>query len=133
MIASFKLAALFAVSQCVFASADAPSPSIASISFSGTGCPNNGASVSGDFSHPTFTFKHFAAVSPGVNSTVNCEAHITTSGSTDGWQVALDKVNVKGHLVLDPNTDLTYFITSYFSQDAGNSVRFLGVLPQHTC
>jgi hypothetical protein len=121
MIASFKLAALFAISQSIFASADAPTPSIATISFSGNGCMNNGATASGDFSHPTFTFKHFAAVSPGINSTANCEAHIVTSGNTDGWQVALDKVNVKGHLVLDPNTDLTYYITSYFSQDAGNT------------
>ncbi|KAK3393409.1 hypothetical protein B0H63DRAFT_491393 [Podospora didyma] len=102
--------------------ADGPpsSPRISSISYSGNGCIRD-PKYSGDFSDPTFTYSNFAASLPGENKTLNCEVHIQTTGTSAGWQVALNNNWIKGHLVLGPGTALDYFTTVYFSQSASNT------------
>ncbi|KAH8887302.1 hypothetical protein GQ53DRAFT_827466 [Thozetella sp. PMI_491] len=102
---------------------DAPQsmPRITSVSYSGNGCPDN-LDNSGDFNNPTFTFRHFVASSPGVNQTVNCEIHLQSAGGSAGWQVSLSEVDVRGHVVLDPGMRLNYYVQTYFSENAGNTV-----------
>ncbi|OTB15759.1 hypothetical protein K445DRAFT_317403 [Daldinia sp. EC12] len=100
-------------------------PTIRSISFSGNGCPQSGGKkqVSGGWQHFTFTLPDFAASYGGSKPTsVNCQAHMSLEGGEPGWQVALKDVWTRGHVELEPDVSLTQFITTYYSQDAANTV-----------
>lgn len=99
-------------------------PRITSVQYSGSGCPNN-AARSGDFNNPTFKYSNFAAISPGTSKTANCEVHVQADGASAGWQVALSQVNVQGHLKLDAGMNLDYYTQTFFSENAGNTVRLL--------
>ncbi|KAK3938734.1 hypothetical protein QBC46DRAFT_264707 [Diplogelasinospora grovesii] len=111
---------LAAAAYSSLVTADPATPRITSITYSGNGCPNN-PDRSGDFNGPTFAYRRFVAAYPGTNQTVNCEVHIQATGASAGWQVALSDNWIKGHVVLDPGTQLDYWTTSYFSQDAANT------------
>lgn len=102
------------------AAAPAVAPKITSITYSGSGCVKD-PKFSGSFTDPTLTFSNFAAALPG-NQTVNCQVHIQASGASAGWQVAVNRNVVKGHVVLTPGTSLTHYTTVYFSQDAARTV-----------
>ena len=115
---AFFLAATSVVTADVAAPANAPK--VTSVTYSGSGCANN-AKFSGTFNDPTLTFSTFAASLPG-NQTVNCQVHIQASGTSPGWQVAVNRNVVKGHLVLAPGTSLTHYTTIYYSQDAARTV-----------
>lgn len=116
---TLAMAALYAP----FAAADSPAsqPKITSVQFSGNGCPN-AASMSGSFGDPTITYNRFAAALPGANETVNCEVHVEAAGASSGWQVAVSDVTVCGRLSLDPGTQLDYYTTVYYSEDASATV-----------
>lgn len=119
------LAILLAAASAVAAeSAEAvpavATPHITSIKYSGNGCPND-AQFSGNFNNPTVTFKDFTVSSPG-EKTVNCQVHLQATGASPGWQVAIKKNVVKGHLYLSPGSSLTHYTTIFFSQDAANTV-----------
>lgn len=102
------------------AAAPAVAPKITSITYSGSGCVKD-PKFSGSFTDPTLTFSNFAAALPG-NQTVNCQVHLQASGASPGWQVAVNRNVVKGHVVLTPGTSLTHYTTVYFSQDAARTV-----------
>jgi hypothetical protein len=104
------------------ASVVAADPRITSIQFSGNGCPN-AATFSGSYNSPCVTFNDFTVSLPGINKTLNCQAHIQATGADAGWQVALSSSTVKGRVALSPGTSLNYYTTVYFSQNAGDSVR----------
>lgn len=99
-----------------------PNPRITSISFSGSGCAKD-PKFSGSLNDATITYNDFAIslVSPR-NRTANCQVHLQAAGAGAGWQVALSKNVVKGHAVLPPGTQLSHYTTTFFSQDAGNTV-----------
>ncbi len=100
-------------------------PTVSSVSFSGNGCPQNGGkkTVSGGWRHFSFTLPDFAASYGGIKPTsVNCEAHMRLVEGEPGWRVALKDVWIKGHLALDPATKLSQTITTYYSDNAANTV-----------
>ncbi|OTA55568.1 hypothetical protein K449DRAFT_438488 [Hypoxylon sp. EC38] len=100
-------------------------PTIKTISFSGNGCPQDGGrkQISGGWEHFAFTLPDFAASYGGSKpKTVNCQAHMNLVEGESGWQVAVKDIWTKGYLELEPDVKLTQFITTYYSQDAANTV-----------
>ncbi|KAK4167109.1 hypothetical protein QBC43DRAFT_204568 [Cladorrhinum sp. PSN259] len=93
---------------------------ISSIQYSGNGCLRD-PKVSGGLADPTFTYQNFAASLPGTNQTLNCEVHLSFTGTGAGWQVALNQNNVRGHVVLGAGTRLDYFTTVFFSESAAKT------------
>jgi hypothetical protein len=98
-------------------------PQITSIKFSGNGCTKD-PKFSGNFNNPTITFQDFGVSSSG-DKTANCQVHLQATGASPGWQVAIKKNAVKGHLVLSPGSSLTHYTTIFFSHDAANTVSSL--------
>ncbi|KAI0176074.1 hypothetical protein GGR52DRAFT_589853 [Hypoxylon sp. FL1284] len=113
------LAAAAPTPEAAVSARDAPSPSprVASVSYSGSGCPSSAPAVerSGGFDDMSLRMKAFEAT-PAAS--VNCQAHLLIAGSAQGWQVAVRDVSFRGHLVLDPGASLDYYVTSFWSQDA---------------
>lgn len=105
-------------------SAPASLPSISSVSYSGSGCPSASPAVvrSGAFAEPAFRLNGFEAQVPGGTSTVNCQVHVQAEGASSGWQLGLESVTVRGHLVLDPGAALDWYVTSFFSEEAEKTV-----------
>ncbi|KAI2617658.1 hypothetical protein GGS26DRAFT_575893 [Hypomontagnella submonticulosa] len=100
-------------------------PTIQSVSFSGNGCPQDGGKrrVWGGFEHFSFTLPDFVATYGGSKpKSVNCQAHMNLAGGEPGWQVALKDVWTKGHVELEPNVKLSQYVTTYYSQDAANTI-----------
>ena len=99
-------------------------PKFTSVQYSGSGCPSSAPGVvrTGAFAEPAFRLNGFEAKVPDGTSSVNCQVHIEASGASAGWQVGLESVSVRGHLVLDPGATLDWFVTSFFSQDADRTV-----------
>jgi hypothetical protein len=97
------------------------SPSITRIVFSGTGCPNDSASVKSD----TATLGDTAGVSftelKGTD-TDNCAVHIQSSGGTAGWQVAVSQITYEGNVNLRGNSELDTFTQIFWSDNAANTV-----------
>lgn len=108
--------------------------SIASISFSGNGCPQNGGGV-GRFANYTgnlvdgqeIVYHNFTAVQQGAafpptGRTLNCQMHLSVTGGDMGWQVSPDVVSYGGFAVLDPESAVSFFVTTFWSQDASYTV-----------
>ncbi|GAB1310724.1 hypothetical protein MFIFM68171_00934 [Madurella fahalii] len=122
------LTVLLAVASPSLVSAEAPaapaapavSPRITSISYSGNGCLQD-PKQTGSLNDATFTYHNFALSMPGGNQTLNCQVHVQANGVGSGWQMALSRNRVNGHVVLSPGTALTHYTTVYFSQDASNT------------
>ncbi|KAI6354345.1 hypothetical protein MCOR25_008668 [Pyricularia grisea] len=104
--------------------------SIASISFSGNGCPQNGGGV-GRFANYTgnlvdgqeIVYHNYTAVQQGAEfppagRTLNCQMHLSITGGDMGWQVSPDLVSYGGFAVLDPESAVSFFVTTFWSQDA---------------
>ncbi|KAI2623508.1 hypothetical protein GGS26DRAFT_222327 [Hypomontagnella submonticulosa] len=111
--------------------APTPPPKIASVSYSGSGCPSSSPAVdrSGGFDDISLRLNSFEArTTTAADSTVNCQAHLQISGSAAGWQVGVKDVYVKGHLVLDPGASLDYYVTSFWSEDADRTSTIRGTL-----
>ncbi|KAI0593861.1 hypothetical protein F4775DRAFT_607060 [Biscogniauxia sp. FL1348] len=103
---------------------DAPAPAalprIASISYSGTGCPSSSPGVDrtgASWADLAFRMNGFEAAP--TTTTANCQVHVQAAGAAPGWQVGLCDVQVRGHAVLDPGATLEYYVTSFWSEDAG--------------
>ncbi|KAK6198208.1 hypothetical protein LQW54_010485 [Pestalotiopsis sp. IQ-011] len=112
---------------------DVPSsePHVASIQYSGSGCPSSGPGVDklGAWDDLAFRLNNFEITLPGVAaSTENCEVHLQIAGCSAGWQLGIKDVYVRGHLVLDPGAELDFFVTSYWSQDAATTSTVRGVI-----
>ncbi|CAJ2512350.1 Uu.00g053650.m01.CDS01 [Anthostomella pinea] len=123
-----------AVSLTTLSPRDTPAalPRVASISYSGNGCPSSAPEVDklGSWSDLAFQMNAFDAQIPGgTTSSTNCEVHVQAIGCSAGWQVGVKDVYVKGHLVLDPGAELDYYVTSFWSEDAGADVTVSGSVP----
>ena len=101
-------------------------PKFSSVQYSGSGCPSAAPAVvrTGAFAEPAFRLNSFEAKVPDGTSSVNCQVHIQATGASAGWQVGIDSVTVRGHLVLDPGATLDWYVSSFFSQDADRTVSF---------
>ncbi|KAI0852589.1 hypothetical protein F5Y00DRAFT_176138 [Daldinia vernicosa] len=116
--------------------APSPPPRIVSVSYSGSGCPSASPAVdrTGGFDDISLRLNSFEArtstTSGGApaDASVNCQAHLSIAGSAAGWQVGVKDVYVKGHLVLDPGAALDYYVTSFWSEDAGKTATIRGSL-----
>ncbi|KAK1757888.1 hypothetical protein QBC47DRAFT_166718 [Echria macrotheca] len=113
-------AALLAAPAVVLAASPPSLPTITSISFSGNGCSSN-PKYSGNFNDLQITYNSFSVQYPGSQQTQNCQVHIQASGGTPGWQFSIRDVQVTGHAYLTSGTNLDWFSTVYFSQDAANT------------
>ncbi|RYP12718.1 hypothetical protein DL767_011141 [Monosporascus sp. MG133] len=106
-------------------------PHISSVSYSGTGCPSSAPGVvrSGGFAEPAFRLGEFEARVPDGAQTEHCQVHVQAAGASPGWQLGLESVTVRGHVVLDPGAAVDYYVTSFFSQDADRTVTIKGTIP----
>ncbi|KAI1461552.1 hypothetical protein F4805DRAFT_237403 [Annulohypoxylon moriforme] len=118
--------------QAPITARDAPSsPRIVSVSYSGSGCPSASPAVdrTGGFEDISLRLNSFEArTTTAADSSVNCQAHLSIAGGAAGWQVGVKDVYVKGHLVLDPGASLDYYVTSFWSEDAGRTTTIKGSL-----
>ncbi|KAI1779605.1 hypothetical protein F4818DRAFT_146249 [Hypoxylon cercidicola] len=128
ILSSFAAAA--PTTQPIARDAPSPSPRVASVSYSGSGCPSSAPGVdrSGGFDDMALRMNAFEATTAGgvADASVNCQAHLAISGSAQGWQVGVRDVDVRGHLVLDPGAALDYYVTSFWSEDAEKTVTIRG-------
>lgn len=115
------------VSEAPEAAAPSALPHIASLSYSGNGCPSASPGVErtgAGFNDIGFRLNAFDASLPGIEtSTTACQIHLQATGCAAGWQVGIQSATVKGHLVLDPGASLAWYLTSYWSENAGATVR----------
>lgn len=105
--------------------APAALPRVASVQYSGSGCPSGAPGVerSGGFGDARFRMTAFAVASGAARDrTANCAVHLQATGASPGWQVGIAAVDVRGRLVLDPGAALNYFVTTFWSQRAGDTV-----------
>ncbi|KAI1203957.1 hypothetical protein F5X97DRAFT_337821 [Nemania serpens] len=107
-------------------------PHIASISYSGTGCPSSSPGVErtgAGFNDIGFRLNGFAATLPGIEtSTTACQIHLQATGCAAGWQVGIQSATVKGHLVLDPGASITWYLTSFWSENAAATSTISGTI-----
>ncbi|KAI2469878.1 hypothetical protein F4781DRAFT_392674 [Annulohypoxylon bovei var. microspora] len=127
------VASLAAAAPAALAPRDTPSPAprIASVSYSGSGCPSASPAVdrTGGFEDIALRLNSFEArTTTAADSSVNCQAHLSIAGAAPGWQVGVKDVYVRGHLVLDPGASLDYYVTSFWSEDAGRKATLRGTL-----
>ncbi|KAI1207950.1 uncharacterized protein F4807DRAFT_432539 [Annulohypoxylon truncatum] len=114
--------------------APSPPPRIVSVSYSGSGCPSASPAVdrTGGFDDIALRLNSFEArtstTSAVEESAVNCQAHLSIAGAAEGWQVGVKDVFVRGHLVLDPGAGLDYYVTSFWSEDAGRTTTIKGTV-----
>jgi hypothetical protein len=100
-------------------------PKVASFSASGNGCPQDTSTYLGahgdilSFAFPSFNVED---ISPSEKNK-NCQMHLSFKGDVSGWQFAIQTIRIRGHATLSPNSTLTTYLTTYYSQDASNTVR----------
>ncbi|EPE08082.1 putative effector 16 [Ophiostoma piceae UAMH 11346] len=106
--------------------ADEPSPDqiqIASINFSGNGCPQGSVStsISPDRTVVTFGFDQFQTyIGPGYDlgdKSKNCQLHLSLT-YPGGFQYAVLDSTYHGFAQLDAGVNSTFYTSYYFSQDA---------------
>ncbi|KAI0404329.1 hypothetical protein F4802DRAFT_251361 [Xylaria palmicola] len=116
------------------AAREAPSalPKITSLSYSGSGCPSSSPGVDrtgGGFSDIGFRLNSFEASLPGIeNANTNCQVHLQATGCSAGWQVGIKSATVRGHLTLDPGASITWYLTSYWSENAATTNTISGTI-----
>ncbi|KAI8954061.1 hypothetical protein F4801DRAFT_44474 [Xylaria longipes] len=107
-------------------------PRVTSLTYSGSGCPSSSPGVErtgGGFGDIGFRLNGFEASLPGIeNSNTNCQVHLQASGCSAGWQVGIQSATVKGHLTLDPSASVTWYLTSYWSENAGATNTISGTI-----
>ncbi|KAI0817339.1 hypothetical protein GGR55DRAFT_13632 [Xylaria sp. FL0064] len=110
----------------------AAQPHITSVTYSGTGCPSSSPGVDrtgAGFSDIGFRLNGFSATLPGIEtSNENCQIHVQATGCTAGWQVGIQSATIKGHLVLDPSASVTWYLTSYWSENAAATSTISGTI-----
>lgn len=104
----------------------AAQPHITSVSYSGSGCPSSSPAVErtgAGFDDIGFKLNGFSASLPGIeNANTNCQVHLQATGCSAGWQVGIQSATIKGHLILDPSASITWYLQSYWSENAGTTV-----------
>jgi hypothetical protein len=128
------LALLLLLLPAVALAAPPSSPSITRLVFSGTGCPNDSGSVKSDSS----TLGDYAGVSFSQlrgTDTDNCAVHITSTGGTPGWQVAVSQITYEGNVNLRGRSELDTYTQVFWSESAGSTVRqqHSSLQPMSTC
>jgi len=127
IIAKLLIAAAFAIrlAQCAVAAPAAP-VRVASLTWSGNGCPSGQATFETGRGTIVAKITNFdAEIGPSISpleKTKNCAAHLNLSGGIPGWRLALTEVTSEGMWVIGPNTTLTTFVTVFWSADAANTV-----------
>ncbi|KAK5624781.1 hypothetical protein RRF57_000497 [Xylaria bambusicola] len=110
----------------------AAQPHITSLSYSGSGCPSSSPAVErtgAGFSDIGFKLNGFAASLPGIeNANTNCQVHLQATGCSSGWQVGIQSATIQGHLVLDPSASITWYLTSYWSENAAATNTISGTI-----
>ncbi|KAL5119324.1 hypothetical protein ACEQ8H_002811 [Pleosporales sp. CAS-2024a] len=102
-------------------------PTITKLVFSGTGCPNDSASVKAD----TGTLGDSAGLSFTAlqgNDTDNCAVHLQAAGATPGWQAAVSQITYAGDVNLRGNSELDTYTQVFWSENAGNTGTLTGSL-----
>ncbi|KAI1426842.1 hypothetical protein F5Y12DRAFT_236591 [Xylaria sp. FL1777] len=121
-----------AASIPIFAREPAAQPHITSVSYSGSGCPSSSPAVDvtgAGFDDIGFRLNGFQASLPGIDtSNTNCQVHMQTTGCSAGWQVGIQSATIKGHLVLDPSASITWYLTSYWSENAAATNTISGTI-----
>jgi len=113
---------------------DAPSalPRITSVSYSGDGCPSSSPGVErtgAGFGDVGFRLNGFEASLPNIDtSNTQCQIHLQTAGCSAGWQVGIQSATIRGHLVLDPGASADWYLTSYWSENAGTTNTISGTI-----
>ncbi|KAI1185736.1 hypothetical protein F5B17DRAFT_18350 [Nemania serpens] len=107
-------------------------PHITSLSYSGDGCPSSSPGVErtgAGFSDIGFRLNGFAASLPSIEtSTTACQVHLQATGCAPGWQVGIQSATIKGHLVLDPSASVTWYLTSFWSENAAVTSTISGTI-----
>ncbi|TRX93117.1 hypothetical protein FHL15_005985 [Xylaria flabelliformis] len=107
-------------------------PKVTSLTYSGNGCPSSSPGVErtgAGFGDIGFRLNGFQASLPGIEtSNTNCQVHLQASGCSAGWQVGIQSATVKGHLTLDPGASVTWYLTSYWSENAGATNTISGTI-----
>ncbi|KAI1756959.1 hypothetical protein F4782DRAFT_209150 [Xylaria castorea] len=107
-------------------------PRVTSLTYSGSGCPSSSPGVDrtgAGFGDIGFRMNGFQASLPGIEtSNTNCQVHLQASGCSAGWQVGIQSATVMGHLTLDPGASVTWYLTSYWSENAGATSTISGTI-----
>ncbi|KAH6660732.1 hypothetical protein BKA67DRAFT_530818 [Truncatella angustata] len=106
-------------------------PHVASIQYSGSGCPSSAPGVDqlGSWNDLAFRLNNYEISLPNAaDSTANCEVHLQVTGCSAGWQLGIKEVYVKGHLVLDPGAEVDFYVTTFWSQNAGTTSTVRGTI-----
>ncbi|KAH8163586.1 hypothetical protein CIB48_g4673 [Xylaria polymorpha] len=107
-------------------------PKVTSLTYSGSGCPSSSPGVErtgAGFGDIGFQLNSFQASLPSIETAnTNCQVHMQASSAPAGWQVGIQSATVKGHLVLDPSASVTWYLTSYWSENAGTTSTISGTI-----
>ncbi|KAI1130549.1 hypothetical protein F5Y10DRAFT_115335 [Nemania abortiva] len=107
-------------------------PHITSVTYSGNGCPSSSPGVErtgAGFSDIGFRLNSFSASLPNIEtSNTACQVHMQATGCAAGWQVGIQSATVKGHLTLDPGASITWYLTSYWSENAAATNTISGTI-----
>lgn len=99
-------------------------PSISSVTHSGNGCPQDSQVDVADNGRQ-FKLHGFSSRGPGPETTQNCALHFTVGGAPAGWQISLQHVSVRGWGYFPNGSGLKYYLTGFWSADAGDTVRLV--------
>ncbi|KAI0447804.1 hypothetical protein F4803DRAFT_545858 [Xylaria telfairii] len=107
-------------------------PKITSLTYSGSGCPSSSPGVErtgAGFGDIGFQLNSFQASLPSIETAnTNCQVHLQAASAPAGWQVGIQSATVKGHLILDPSASITWYLTSYWSENAGTTSTISGTI-----
>ena len=118
--------ALLALPALALAAPPTP-PTITRFVFAGTGCNNDSGSVKAD----TTTLGDTTGVSFSQlqgDDTDNCGIHVSSSGGSAGWQVAVREITYEGNVDLRGNSQLNTYTTVFWSDNAANTGVLTGSL-----
>ena len=113
-IVSVALAAA-SVANCATAS-----PRMVSYSFSGSGCPGNGANLTIDANKLIVEMPNFTTE---IGPSTNCQGHFNMADGLAGYRLAVKTITNEGYLYSSGGVDLVSYTTLYWSQDASHTVR----------
>ncbi|KAI0972647.1 hypothetical protein F4678DRAFT_460215 [Xylaria arbuscula] len=121
-----------AASIPLFARDPSAQPHVTSLTYSGTGCPSSSPAVDrtgAGFDDIGFRLNGFSASLPGIETAnANCQVHLQATGCSAGWQVGIQGATIKGHLVLDPSASITWYLTSFWSENAASTSTISGTI-----
>lgn len=113
-----------------FSPVPSTSPTFVGASWSGNGCPQgtvefDPSDADQQGAGPVVFRRFYNAIGPEVDptsKTKNCQAHFNVKNIESGWQFAVKNLKVRGYADFDQGITLTVYATSYFSQNARDTV-----------